>query len=193
MMMHCTLLLASQPMEAMRWRQPLSALQPIKLTPLRLWQRMTMPRAQVLVASTGFLLATAPQAMMALLALRPMGARYHQHLPPLPLSLLRELPPWHCPMLSALQPMQTVSQGDTFLVRVLGLWRRMTMPCVQVLAASMGFLLATAPQAMMALLALWPMGAQYHRHLLPPLLSLPGALPPWHRPTLLALQPTQTV
>ena len=119
-----------------------------------------MPRALALVALTGFLLATAPQAMMALLALCPMGARYHRRLPLLPLSLLGELPPWHCQMLLALQPMQTVLQGDTFLVRVLGLWHRMTMPRVLVLAALMGFLLATAPQVMTALLALWPMGVQ---------------------------------
>jgi hypothetical protein len=114
-----------------------------------------MLRVQVLVALAGFLLATAPQAMMVLLALRPMGAWYHWHLSLLPLSLLGELPPWHCPTLLALQPMQIVLQGDTFLARVLGLWRRMTMPHAQVLEASMGFLLATVPQVIWCS---WPSG-----------------------------------
>jgi hypothetical protein len=53
------------------------------------------------------------------------------------------------------------------------------MPQVQVPALLMGILLAMASQATMVLLALQPMGAQHHRHLLPLLLLLLGALPPW--------------
>jgi hypothetical protein len=55
---------------------------------------MQMPRAQVPVVSMGTLLATAPQAVMALLAFRSMGAQHHWHLPPLLLFLVEgALPP----------------------------------------------------------------------------------------------------